>query len=356
MEIRAAQLVHKYPGDDKADMLLSSKHYLCSEKIDGYWSQIVHDADGVHMYSRLKSKKTGFYNDNIDKVPHIKEFFEKSMPVGSCVICEVYVRGGTSKDVTSILGALPQKAIARQEESEPLHVWMHDILSYGDNDFVSQGVDYGHRYGRLKSLFNDSEFVDVAAVHDSMECDIHEFADSVIGAGGEGVVCVDSESQYRPNSRNIEMFKIKRHDTFDCVVMDLIEPTVEYSGKNIDGWPFWKMNDILYDINSCDDSMAARVREFGTPVTSDWFYGRKNAIEIGVYAGDSLIPIGRVSSGLTVEDREDMSRNPVDWIGSVVEIGAMSVDNDAKTIRHPIFVCRRMEKSPKACTVESVFG
>ena len=116
-------------------------------KIDGYWSQLVKDNNKVHLYSRTVSKKTGYYSDNIEKVPHIKDWAMNELPNGTCIIGEVYYPNGTSKNVTSILGALPEKAIERQKgEYGKIHFYMHDILAYSGEDYVMNNVTYSYRY------------------------------------------------------------------------------------------------------------------------------------------------------------------------------------------------------------------
>jgi hypothetical protein len=123
------QLVGKCPFNDVGE-LSYSKGWLASLKVDGYWQTLIKENNQVYMFARAKSKKTGFYTMKVNHMPHIKQWAMETLPNGTTLIGEVYIPGGTSKDITSILGCLEEKAIARQEEYGYLHFYIHDIVNY----------------------------------------------------------------------------------------------------------------------------------------------------------------------------------------------------------------------------------
>ncbi len=53
--------------------------------------------------------------EKLDHVPHLAEW-AKQLPNGTILCGEIYYPNGTSKDVTKVMGALADKAIARQKK------------------------------------------------------------------------------------------------------------------------------------------------------------------------------------------------------------------------------------------------
>lgn len=373
IEIYKPMLVHKCPPKDKLDKLLKTKKYIATRKIDGYYSQLVVDNNEVHLYSRVVSKKTGFYADNIAKVPHIADWANRYIPNGSVLIAEVYVPGGTSKDVTHILGSLPDKAIKIQKDEGKLHLWIHDILAWAGEDYVEGQVPYGRRYSNLCEHLDINpnvplpDFVHIPPCYDNIYIDLPKKAEEIISEGGEGIVCVDEDSLYKPGSRTLDMFKIKRHDTFDAVCSRIIPPTMVYTGKNPEEWNLWVERVEASVFNTGDEEYIRlpvgdnRYKDslnnphVFIPVTADWYYSKPNAIEISVYDGDDLVPIATVSSGFTFDDKTSLRDEPEKWLNTTVEIAAMSVDKKAKSVRHPVFVRQRPDKPVEDCSFESVF-
>jgi ATP-dependent DNA ligase len=75
---------------------------------------------------------------------------------------------------------------------------------------------------------------------------------------------------------------------------------------------------------------------------------------LGLYKDGKLVEVGKVASGLTDAMRKDMSENPDNYIGHVVEVEAMSTTKDG-ALRHPVFVRMRDDKIPEDCRYEEVF-
>lgn len=354
--IYEAQLVHKAPDDEKMKKIFNNNEYIATRKIDGFWLELMKFNDEVHAFSRNISKKTGFLTDDIAKLPHLSEWMLDSVPNGTCIVTEVYVPNGTSRDVTTVLGSLPPRAIAIQEKSGWLKFWAHDLLMYNGDDYVAARASYSRRYSDLCKYFDLNEtpdWFDVAPSVDSKYIDIQKKAGELIEGGAEGIVAVRADSFYKPGSRTLDMFKIKRGDTVDCVCSAIIHPTMIYSGKDIEHWQYWCAGDDQTTPLSIGQHYG---ENHAIPVTSDYYLGRPNAIEISLYdTTGNLIKIGQVSSGFTDADKNYMREAPEDWIGQVVEIGVMSVDKDALSVRHPHFIKRRIDKPKTDCTIESVF-
>lgn len=313
-------------------------------KKDGYWSQLIKDNNEVHLYSRTVSKKTGYYSDNIEKVPHIKDWAMNELPNGTCIIGEVYYPNGTSKNVTSILGALPEKAIERQKgEYGKIHFYMHDILAYNGEDYVMNNMTYDYRYSNLCEHIDIATplipELEVARCYDNAYLDLNKVTIDKLAAGEEGMVFRVENGLYAPGKRQPKvMFKIKQaQNDIDFVITEVLPPEYLYTGKESETWGY-------------------KDKE-GNLITKAAYYGWAGALRLGAYdnAGN-LVSVGRVSSGLTDNLKADLAANPDKYIGTVVEVNCMSLDKENKTFRHPYLSRLRADKPAQDCKLEEIFS
>ena len=351
---------------------LKNEKILGTIKKDGYWETIIKENNQVYMFSRSVSKTTGFYSEKIDNVPHLKNWAMKNLPNGTCLIGEAYYPGGTSKDVTKILGCLSDKAIERQAGSYGnLHYYIHDLLKYNGYDYVVNQVPYSKRYSDL-CMYIDIQAehipeVEVAGIWDSVYCNLAKVTEQELLDGEEGMVFRTESGLYLPGKRrpNI-MFKIKESiDTIDLVITDLLDPEMRYTGKDVEHWPYW----IEYNPENPEEFWKIPVAnikvsyvaynhlpESYIPVTKAYYFGWKNAFELSAYDNNgTLVPVVRVASGLTDQMREDIAKHPDSYLGKVCSISAMSVDPQELSIRHPVFIDIRYDKDPKECKIKDIF-
>lgn len=313
-------------------------------KKDGYWSQLIKDNNEVHLYSRTVSKKTGYYSDNIDKVPHIKDWAMNELPNGTCIIGEVYYPNGTSKNVTSVLGALPEKAIERQKgEYGKIHFYMHDILAYSGEDYVMNNMTYDYRYSNLCEHIDIATplipELEVARCYDNAYLDLDKVTIDKLAAGEEGMVFRVENGLYAPGKRQPKvMFKIKQaQNDIDFVITEVLPPEYLYTGKESETWEY-------------------KDKE-GNLITKAAYYGWAGALRLGAYdKAGNLVSIGRVSSGLTDNLKADFAANPEKYIGTVVEVNCMSLDKENKTFRHPYLSRLRPDKPAQDCKLEEIFS
>lgn len=335
-------LVGKAPKNYE-DMLKNTP-IIGTIKKDGYWSQLVKDENEVHLYSRTVSKKTGYYSDNIDKVPHIKDWAMNELPNGTCIIGEVYYPNGTSKNVTSVLGALPEKAIERQKgEYGKIHFYMHDILAYNGEDYVMNNMTYDYRYSNLCEHIDIATplipELEVARCYDNAYLDLDKVTIDKLAAGEEGMVFRVENGLYAPGKRQPKvMFKIKQaQNDIDFVITEVLPPEYLYTGKESETWGY-------------------KDKE-GNLITKAAYYGWAGALRLGAYdnAGN-LVSVGRVSSGLTDNLKADLAANPDKYIGTVVEVNCMSLDKGNKTMRHCYLSRLRADKPAQDCKLEEIFS
>ena len=354
------QLVHAEPKK-KWDDPIYKQPIIGTVKKDGSYYRLVKENNQVFLFSRTISKKTGFYAEKIDNVPHLKQWAEKYLPNGTCIIGEIYYPFGQSKDTTTVMGCLPQKAVEVQEAKGKIHFYIHDILKYNGYDYVINSVPYGRRYSAICKYFDIEtpliDEIDIAKCVDNTYCDLREVTERYLHMGEEGMVFRLENSIYVPGKRPVNnTWKVKQHvDSIDFVIIDLLEPEKEYTGKELDTWPFWeKLNGERLWLDRTHNGVVTD--DLKRPITKDYYYGWYNALSVGAYdSAGNLVPIGRVSSGLTDEDKIAMTRYPNSFIGKVCSLSCMSIDKENKTFRHPAFVALHPGKDATQCRIDEIF-
>ena len=345
-----------------------SGEWFMQEKKDGAWYQLEKTAWGeIYLFGRTKSKITGEYTEKIANVPHIKEWAEKHLPNATTLIGEIYVPGGKSNDVTKIMGCIPENAHERQYEPEnfsvyggPIHYYVFDIIRYAGKDLCDVGAyDRYVKYleVNLEEAFWDSGYVELASI---FEDNFEEHLKDIFAAGGEGAVFKKKDCPYRPGKRTTtsQMYKYKEHmDSIDLICMELLDPVMEYTGKELESWSYWYNKEIGECIYARQGSIAELISsEKYIPVTKPYFYGWKNAIRLGAYKGTTINEVCRVASGLTDALRKDMASQPEAYLGKVIEIECMSVNKKDGTVRHPVFKRVRDDKDAVDCKWDEIFG
>lgn len=335
---------------DKLSEICASGEYFAEEKIDGALYQFCRTDKGNYLFGRTVSVKNGLLTNKIDNVPHINSALS-CLPCGTVIIGEIYVPGGTSKNVTSIMGCLPVEAIKRQDKQGKIKYYLHDMIFYNGEDMQSWGAEA--RYQKLVEAWNEFhlEQFDFLRLAESFDTGIEERLSQILAAGGEGIVLKKKDAPYSEGKRPAwATIKCKQMDTIDLVCTRAIEATKDYTGKELETWPFWERT--LTEVELIHTDMCQFGVEGWIPITKPYFYGWKTAIGIGAYDDEgNLKEIGTVSSGLTDEMRAHLD----DYIGKVVALQCMSIDRKEKTLRHPIVKAWRDDKNAAECKLSEVF-
>lgn len=348
-----SMLCWKLPPN-KVNMLseiCSKGDYFLQEKIDGIWYQFVKTENFSYLFGRNVSKKSnGVLTEKSKNIPHIVNAFSV-LPANTIIIGEIYVPGGTSRDATRIMGCLPEEAIKRQEEEGLVKYYCHDIIFYDGVNLLQ--VEAERRYDILKAIwrlhsFDSYDFLRLAV---KVETDLEETLSRILREGGEGVVLKKKTAPYSPDKRPAwHTIKVKQMDSIDLVITRTIEPTKEYTGKDIKTWPYWENEEgvLSAECHYNDEGWIA--------VTKPYYLGWHTALGIGAYdENGDLIELGTVSSGLTDSDRKAMSKTPESYVGSVCSIDCMSIDKEGHTLRHPVFKEMRPDKNPRECQINEIF-
>lgn len=345
---------------DKLSEICASGEYFAEEKLDGALYQFCRTNRGNYLFGRTVSVKNGLLTNKIDNVPHVNSALS-CLPCGTVIVGEIYVPDGTSKNVTSIMGCLPAEAIKRQDKQGKIKYYLHDMIFYNGENMQSWGAEA--RYQKLVEAWNEFhlEQFDFLRLAESFDTGIEERLSQILAAGGEGIVLKKKDAPYSEGKRPAwATIKCKQMDTIDLVCTRAIEATKEYTGKELETWPYWQERSER-DQNGEYTWLSSEGQYYEDylhnphiyrPVTKPYFYGWKTAIGIGAYDDEgNLKEIGTVSSGLTDEMRAHLD----DYVGKVVALQCMSIDREEKTLRHPIVKAWRDDKNAAECKLSEVF-
>lgn len=374
--------INKIPEgkEDLFPSICASGQYFAQLKKDGYWYQYERQEDRNYLWSRTTSKVTGTLAEKGDNVPHIMEALSH-LPVGTVLIGEIYYPGKRSKDVTPIMGSLPEKAIERQEgEYGWLHYYIHDIIYYNGVNLMNYGawVRYKilekvwYKYMLYDYTIDSEQFLELAEI---VEDNIQEACAAALAAGEEGMVLKKKTAPYTPGKRPVwDTIKIKKTDTCDAVVMGTEPATKMYDGKmdvQINGlgadaksWLYWIIEHReeepwgpewkLYEVLKPGNIKVVHGVDYRTiPVTKAYYFGWPTAIRIGAYNDEgNIVSIGTVSSGLSDTDKSNLAS----YVGKVCELAGMEKDLEAHTLRHFHFIRLRPDKNPQECLINEIFS
>ena len=150
----------------------------------------------------------------------------------------------------------------------------------------------------------------------------------------EGVVLKKVDSLYIMGKKPMwQWMKLKQKDEADFFVTGYEDPKVEYTGKNITDWNYWKeVNGILM------------------PVTKYYYMGWIGAIEFSAYVNGEVTKIC-TCSGISEELRAEISANPAKYINRVAKVTFME-KTEAGYPRHPRFEQFHESKTARECTWE----
>ena len=347
-------LIHK-GSDSQLKAADQSGEYFAQIKKDGSLYMFVkgNDAYQTYLFGRTVSKKTGLLTEKSANVPHIRDRLAAALPPQTVLLGEIYYPGGTSKNVTSIMGCLPEKAIERQKgEYGYIHYYVYDCLVYDGINLINQSNFI--RYKITEALYNkyikEDDCIELAKIYTE---NLYEKVGKALAAGEEGMVFKKKTGLYEPGKRPTTMLKAKQVDYIDAVIIGFKDPTPQYTGKEITTWEYWVGTDdheARLPIGCHYGNLCA------IPVTKHYYYGWKNAIEIGAYDEKGNIhSIGTIASGLTDSIRQGMAEHPEKYLHKVVEIQCMMKDNKEKTLRHGFFLRIRDDKNETECKISDIF-
>lgn len=282
--------------EDKIREAFNNKDNIIEEKFDGTRALLYLVDGGCRVFSRRISKKTGFYVENTDSVPYIRDSVFDSSMKGTVLDGEMFIPGRDFSLSCGIMNSRYDRAVQQQEKYgyEVLHVF--DILMFEgedvtkfplwkrkklvervvkqlDNPYVVE-VSYSYikgedencirvpfnkkmyhrwmrdihnltmRFPNLVTIFSREYPDEVLRRMDKVFLTPMQYYEYVVFNGGEGVMIKNSNGCYH-HKRGWEYSKIKKFLTRECIILGFTEPEKEYKGKFPDPakWDYWEYKD-----------------------------------------------------------------------------------------------------------------
>ena len=329
-----------------------SNNYIGARKVDGNWGMMIKDDEGnIAMRGRARSVN-GDYLNKIEWIPHLKKEFER-LPNGTVFLGELYLpHSEGSKNVTTILGCLKDKAVARQEKGEKLSYYIFDCLAY--NGQLLLNTPLVERFKYAGHFVNNCKQIEFAEYFCGQE--LWDMIGYYLENGYEGAVIQNPYGLYEPGKRPAhKSLKIKKElaTEIDCFLTGNYKgSTKEYTGKEIEEWEYW------LDIRSDKKLKGNFFKEYATgemiePITKGYYYGWAGSIEIGVVKDGKIESLGWISN-VPEEVKKEIVENPDKWKYKVVRVQAMEIDKESKKLRHGRIVEWRSDKSWQDCDYEQI--
>ena len=110
-----------------------SSDYMGSEKYDGIYERVVIDSEGNQFMIARNPSVSGEMTNKIEWCPQFKPFCD-ALPNGTCLLCELHKEtDSSSRKITTIMGCLKDKAIARQQKDGYLWLYVFDVWAYNNH-------------------------------------------------------------------------------------------------------------------------------------------------------------------------------------------------------------------------------
>ena len=278
--------------EEQQDEKFRDSNYYIEEKFDGtralvyFLSQPTEGGEVGYcrVFSRRISKKTGFYVENSDSLPQIRELDVPELN-GTILDGEMFINGLPFKEVSSTLNCLWDKAIDRQIEKGFISFHAFDILFYKGVDLRKMPLERRKVYlhlaveeanckhieevkyfecgstinayvtdeirkrcgseklaqqfiGELENLKGTYPHLYECLYRDDDKLTPRAYYELIVATDGEGLIVKPKSGKYL-HKRGWEYSKIKKFLTRELIVVGFNEPTKEYTGKEIRKWGYW---------------------------------------------------------------------------------------------------------------------
>lgn len=344
-----------------------SGEVIGARKCDGYYERLIKDEDGnCFMVARSKNVH-GEATEKLAWVPQIHDFME-SLPNGTVLLSECWLPGDEgSKKITSLLGCLKDKCIARQEKGQKLHFYIFDIMAWAGEDYTKTPFADRVKHLHLISHTYMHDYIEWAQYYEGVQ--LWDKLQQYLAEGYEGMVIMrkDAPVYFKRTPARVS-FKVKKEiaETIDCFFTGkATPPSKDYQGKEIESWQYWVDQDTDERLpigNHYYEAFMDGKRYI--PVTKPYYLHYAGSLEIGLIKpangrcritpdsewvdGLNIVPIGYLS-GLT----DEIKMNYKDYAGRVIEVGAMEL-NDTGGLRHAKMLGWRDDKTWQECTLDQL--
>ncbi len=269
--------------EEEQDKALNSLGNYLEEKFDGTRALLYLFNEHNRVFSRRISKKTGFYVENTDLVPQIRDSINPDLS-DTILDGEMFIPGAGFQVSCAIMNCRCEKAIERQMEEGFQVFHAFDILFYKGKDLRDKPLRVRKMYLHIAVRQLNSRYVKEVACHNSGDLiytrSYHEthgtpqelfntldentpyqnfyrymrdggeyavmlpprvFYEYIVATGGEGLIVKPKEGKYL-HKRGWEYSKIKAFLTRELILIRFDSPEPEYKGKfpNPEKWDYWE--------------------------------------------------------------------------------------------------------------------
>lgn len=288
--------------------LFNESEVVVQTKYDGERMLVHFDKQNTYCTSRRISKKTGNYMENQDKIVNLPHLQNLDYTV---IDCEFY--SNTWSDAVGILHSLPERAYTLQQTTE-IKFAVFDCLFFNGIDVRTQPYKERLKYVKqvldmLNYQLHDFRFHFVDQFKVNNIDNAYTIANEHWSAGKEGIVLKPLSKAYYDKGM---MIKMKRTETVDVVVCGYQKGTGKY--ENLIG-----------------------------------------SLYVGYYDAEtnSIVKISKVNCS-TDKERQYWTDNFLKLVNTtVIEVKCQEITD--KSLRHPVYVRIRNDKSVEMCTKDTIF-
>lgn len=402
-------------NQEELSNMLTSEFFYAEEKLDGVRATLHIREEGLRLFSRRISKKTDWYAENSDNVPHIRDLEHDPRLEGTILDGELTIEGGDFKDIASVMNCLPKEAIKRQETLGKVIFHAFDIIYYKgiylakmplykrkellgevvrklvspyiiEQRFADKLVEveftkalkdcYLNEKDKLKHNYNNlyNYLKDISLDNNKIVLNKAQWYEYIVFHGGEGLMLKNMNGTYK-HQRCREYTKLKKFETWDCVVYGYTEPTKYYEGKALQDpnhkWHYWidETDSTILKEMTMKEAKADNL----VPITKHYYYryignvqlgivmtneevlqwektNKKTAIRVPIVKQDLFLVYIGECGGFTDSERQEISYNKDAFMFKVIEVKGHEVSKKTGAIRHPRYVRFREDKVIDQCT------
>jgi bifunctional non-homologous end joining protein LigD len=285
--------------------------FVLEPKLDGFRLITVVKDDGVEMWTRSMKRQDG-------KLPHVDDELRATFPPGTVLDGEVvaltHMGDGTVEnrfeDVQSVMLSGVDKAREKGKRLKLKYV-LFDITYNGGDDV--RHAPLNKRLALLEAYLENNlerKYVGLSIQFPATR----ENHEALVKIGFEGSVAKELSGPYRSGDRGKGWFKIKHQPEVDCVILGYQAGKGKFGGQ-----------------------VGAVI--FGQPMGDR----KAKAEEVAIFDGVYYVIRGQ-ASGMDDKERQYMTDNSGDLIGTVIEVAHMGLMKDSPKFRHPQFKAFRPDK------------
>lgn len=303
--------------NDDSGVPINCGDYSVEEKYDGF-SYL--NVDG-NFFSKRLSEAKGSEGQPINKtnhVPHLSNILKAVNQMCGCDLHgELYMPGGISDNMTSIMGCTEDEAQRRQaviQETEGYDALPHFMLIDLRAIYGKSLINEPHRVRRALLAYVYWKYINLFDTHGFIKLTEDLIGDPqvhfkrIVLSGGEGIIIKREDGLYIPGKKPANNWiKGKKKVTHDVVLLGLNN---NGTGKNVD--------------------------LFGS-------------MEFGHIIDGKLIKCGNCTSGISDEMRNYIYRNADELIAKKQVFEIEAIQESVKSFRNPVFLKLRDDKDWTEC-------